>query len=106
MAILPVRSIKSDIFSYVNETKTFCAEISTIQGNFPSFAIFQQIYDDACDVGFAMVSANTGTVVRFYHASTDLDNEGDIMGWRFKPISEDVRRVSKLDGVSVLIIND
>jgi hypothetical protein len=66
--------------------------------------MFKQIYDDACDVGIAIRGKHH--LIRFYLSSQDKDAEGDVAGWRFKPIPEDARRHPECANTSVLIIND
>lgn len=97
--------ISSDMFHWEKETKTFSQEISTLQGNIPLFDPFGRIYDDACDAGFSMKSARTGQVITFYHSTTDTD-EGDIAGWWFKVVPEQIRKHPNLADILVLIIND
>ena len=76
------------------------AEASTIGYHGP-----HQIYDDACDVGIAVLSERTGNVVRFYLSGQDIDGE-DTYGWHFRPIPEDMRLLPTAAHIEVLIIND
>jgi hypothetical protein len=66
----------------------------------------RQIYDDAYDVGFAMVSCKTQHVVRFYLADEKKDCEGDVQFWEFKPIAEDVRKYKLASNLKVVVFND
>lgn len=97
--------ILNDTYAYDNARftrsgKTLVAEASDLGYHGPRL-----IYDDACDVGIA-VRGKFG-LARFYLSDTDMDHSGeDVAGWRFAPIPEDVRRYPKLEGWSVLIIND
>lgn len=48
--------------------------------------VFQQIFDDACDVGFAVKSEKTGKVETFYHYDVNYSGHGEdreIAGWKF-----------------------
>lgn len=92
-------------FSYSRVTKTLCAELSTLARG-KQIPGMQPIYDDAADEGICLRSHVTGAIVRFYHSSTDDDSDGDVAGWRFLPIAEDVRKNPALKGLSMLIIND
>ena len=63
-----------------------------------------RIWDDACDVGFAVVSAKTGKLVVFYLDYTDWGfgrnqdvEQDEIAGWNFKSIC---------GRYTILIIND
>lgn len=67
-------------FSYNKETRTFVTEGSTIQhGN----RFMGQLYDDACDEGFTLVSHKTGAEVMYYYVDTVRDAEGEIIKWTF-----------------------
>lgn len=101
--ILPIKEYCSSLFSTsrMNGGVGFVAEASTLGYSGP-----QRIYDDACDVGIAIRSVKTGTVVRYYLASEDALDADDTAGWRFLPIAEDERRVAACRGTTVLIIND
>lgn len=102
MSLIKSNPISSRMFDWNGERKTFCQEMSSLKG----FDPFQRIYDDACDVGFRIESATTNKIVTFYHVSTDKDPEGEIGGWWFEAIDEDIRRYPRLRGVKCLIIND
>lgn len=96
-----------DKFSYDNGDCVFVAEASTLgftAARGGGEAMLRRIYDDACDVGIAIRGRND--VVWFYLESEDRDREGDVAGWRFKPIAEHVRRYPAIAGTSVLVIND
>ncbi len=65
--------------------------------------IFGRLYDDACDVGFAVRSHLTGKLVAFYLDREDRDGSGeDIYGWNFLPVDLKLRDA----GYRILIIND
>lgn len=96
--ILHPPEISTKLFSYHAEDKTFSAEISTLEGN-GGFAL-GQVYDDACDEGFTLVSQRTGQLVVFARHSEDKDREGDIVGWWFESVSRGFK------GFKVLVIND
>lgn len=82
-------------FDFNAQSNLFTAEISELD-NFQ----WGQLYNDACDTGFVMVSHKTGRELGFYLAGKDVNEEGEVMGWRFK--SCDYGRT----GINVLIIND
>lgn len=60
----------------------------------------QRLYDDACDVGFAIRSHKTNHVERFYFEKCDFDKEGEVVGFIYKPVNKKCRIQE------VLIIND
>lgn len=68
-------------FDYSAVTRTFTVEESTLRANgcdAPS-----RLYDDACDEGFTLVSAKTGTEVMYYHEDALRDADGDILYWTY-----------------------
>jgi len=86
-----------DRFSLKNGV--FAAEASDL-GDFRP----EQIYPDACDVGFKMLG-KTGEYATFYLADT-RQSEGDILYWTFLPTTETVRKIPALKGYRVEIFND
>lgn len=90
--------INADRFDYQQDSKTFVEEISTLSSGKP-VKLWGQLFDDACDLGFVLVSPRTGKEIPFYLSSTDQDCDGDVTGWNFKPVDSSIP-------FSVLIIND
>jgi hypothetical protein len=75
-------SIPSNLFSYNPNTKTFFAEVSTLNG----YDILQRVHEDPRSRGFAMKSTKTGVEVPFYFIDKlqDLEEyDGELVGWRF-----------------------
>lgn len=70
--------ISTEKFSWDASRRTFCAEASDLRG----FRHMGQVWNDAADAGFVMVSAATGREVVFTFSRTDT-NDGDIAGWWF-----------------------
>lgn len=100
MAIV-ANKISSKFFTYTLENKTLTADASDLTGqNFSS-----RLYDDACDVGFIMVSAITQNEVMF-HFVHKLDDGEEMYGWEFHPTIESVKKYPNVEGVKVLIFND
>jgi hypothetical protein len=105
MAILQsidINAVDSRKFSYHATKKTFFAEASDLYGH----NLYQQVYDDAIDVGFAIRNYASGNIKRFYMATAHKDREGDITHWTFKLIAEDARKNPELKDLSVVIFND
>lgn len=74
-------------FFFDKEDGMFTQEISslgTLAGN-----LMGQLWDDACDQGFVLVSHRTGEEIPFYLDVTERDREGDIQCWNFKSASKD-----------------
>lgn len=66
----------------------------------------QQLYNDACDVGFAVKSEHTGEVVTYVMVSVKKDAESDILYWTYSPTIESQRKVPACIGTTAVIFND
>jgi chlorite dismutase len=65
-----------------------------------------QAYDDACDLGYTVVSQHTDERIVF--VETDIvRRDGDILYWVYRPAREDLtaRRTNALD-LTLVIFND
>lgn len=82
-------------FSYDKASKTFTTCISDLGKNFDTI----QIYPDACDEGFIMVSDKTGREEKFAKNSDITNREGEVMGWTFIGLNKKL-------GLKVNIYND
>ncbi len=61
---------------------------------------WSQLYDDACDVGFAIESDRTGKVVRFSLGREEFSGHGEdkeVVGWNF---------ISICGKYKILVVND
>jgi hypothetical protein len=70
---------------------------------------FQQIYDDACDVGFLVRNPGTNRtiLVSLFKTNVEMnDDDGDVVSWVFTPSSESVRLYPKLRNYKFVIYND
>lgn len=94
--------INSNMFDYVSDSKTFVTDVSQLSHS--RLDPLSQLYHDACDEGFVMVSAKSGDEVEFYMDEV-LHHGEDIGGWRFKPTTAAVWWNPKLADVSVSIFN-
>lgn len=102
MALLKVPSIGTERFSWTPESRTFSAEASDFGRDFrPS-----SLYDDACDIGFELVSQWTGKRTTWCLTDEIRDGEGELQAWEFKPTSEALRVNHTLLGAKVVIFND
>jgi hypothetical protein len=94
-------TVSSKKFNWFADRRIFISEMSELPAGFR----FEQIYPDACDAGFRMVSHRTGEEVKFAMSATDMNGD-EVAGWRFEPTRDCIRRNPRLAGISCLIIND
>lgn len=93
------------LFSYNKESKVFSTEMSTLdQGGRKQ--VFCQVYNDAADEGFTLVSHQTGYAIKFVLNHVERDNEGDILFWDMVADARDIRRKPECNGVTIRIFND
>lgn len=64
---------------------TACCDVSDIGGYWN--ALLQPLFDDACDIGFTVVSHRTGKEMKFLWASDEYDSEGELIGMRFVSVT-------------------
>ena len=70
--------------------------------------VWQQLYDDACDVGIALRSHKTGVTTTWYlcEGDTVTDADGDVLWWVLKPTTETVRINPSLSAYRLKVYND
>jgi len=66
---------------------------------------WDQLYDDACDVGIPLRSHKTGVVSTWFLLETITQN-GEVLGWMLKPTHETIRRQPQLAEYQLNISND
>lgn len=66
--------VSSNLFDFHKENLYFSSEFSMLPKSFR----LAQVYDDACDVGFTIVSAKTGGIAVFTLKEENYDGEGDL----------------------------
>ena len=95
--------IQSSNFDMGSARKCFTAEISMLshQGLNPT----DQLYYDADDQGFVMVSSKTQNEAEFFLYHTEREADNDIRAWLFKPTEFTLQRHKQLAGISVIIYN-
>jgi len=76
MKFIPELSTKQ--FTYNPATKTFVCEASDLRGFEP-----RRIYDDACDIGFYLVSEKTGKKILFCEVGPTRDEDDDLVSFNF-----------------------
>ena len=91
-------------FSYSDKDKTLVSEASDLDNRH-----LERIYDDACDVGFAVKSEKTGAVVVYVMSSPIYRGEGEdreLSGWNYEPADFSVRKHPECVGTKATIFND
>lgn len=101
MALMKLTPFSGALFSVSLEEKSLVAEHSDL-GCYPG--IQQRIYDDACDVGFAILG-RVG-VTTWCLAKEERDGEGDLQVTIFEPTPETLRKYPHLAGWTVHVLND
>lgn len=99
-----IEIVPTAVFSVHKAEKMFTVEESTLLGNFPN--AFGQIFPDACDIGFRMLSQNTGNVCDWVESKKEFSNEGELLVTIFEPTSTSGRRMPQLKGWTVHVLND
>lgn len=96
-------TISTKEFHYDAETKTFSADMSTLDMG-GRRQVFCQAYTDACDAGIRVESASTGREVMYAVVKQDM-NDTDIAGWHLEPTADSIRRVPQCKGTKLFIVN-
>ena len=100
--LLNVVQINSALFTHNPKAKTLVAELSDIQ-----VKGFQQLYDDAADVGFAIRNPKTGNVTRWAVSNEIRDNvENELLGYKLVPTPESVRAQPVMQGYTMTLLDD
>jgi hypothetical protein len=89
-------------FTVTNQYKLMYTDASDLRG----YNLYQQLYDDAADVGFALWNAATNTVTRWHWAEERRDAEGELQVEYYLPTTETLRKYPQLAGWKVHIVND
>jgi hypothetical protein len=111
MEICSVRH-SSDLFSvYRNHNgiagkNELVAYVSDLEANNPIKCVWGQVYDDACDRGFVIISVKTGKEAVFARDSVIADSDGEVQAWRCIPTRDTLRRLPQLKGWTITLIND
>ena len=95
-------TVPSNLFSYNASYNQFVSELSDIEANVPGFQ-FGQVWGDACDSGFIMVSERTGNKITFVMDDEDCNNpDGEVTAWTFVPTKESLLNLRKSAGLTEL----
>lgn len=98
--------VNSNQFSYNKEKNSFVTEMSSLCSLVEDVNPFVQIYPDAADEGFTMISERTGHEAKFAVNLYERDAEGEFVAWHLVPTAETVRKNPRLRGATVTIFND
>jgi hypothetical protein len=90
----------SDNFLWSKEYGHFSANIAEV----PS--VLRQMFNDSMDLGFAMRSSKTGSIVYFTLEDVFRNSDGDVIRWDFVPTAATVNAHPALRSVKVTIYND
>lgn len=97
--------IPSNLFTHDRAKRMFIAERSTIEGNCSPRALQLQVYQDACDVGFIMLSTRTGRESMWVEDG-EIREDGELQVTIYKPTRDTLRRNPGLEGYTVHLLND
>lgn len=102
MAQLEVTKYSSEGVSHSEARQLLIAEASDL-----GLRQLERLYDDACDVGIALINPRSGNVTRWALKEEVRDpRENELLGWMLIPTPETVRKQPELKGYQFNIIND
>jgi hypothetical protein len=97
---LEVTQYSSEGISHSKKNTLLVCEASDI-----GFRGMERLYDDACDVGFALRNPRNGNVTRWALLETIRD-PGEVLGWMMIPTPESIRKQPELKEYQLNIVND
>jgi hypothetical protein len=93
-------------FQYHGDKKLLSSEISELQHCIGG-PVFSQVWDDAADVGFNVLSKTTGTTVTFVVSRIEQRGEGEdreLVAWHLSPVVGN--RIRAGDPCDIVVYND
>ena len=96
------KRVGSERFTWHKDCNSFIAEASDLPKGFDPLS---QVWNDACDAGFILVSERTGKELLFTFSHEDKNIEHETMGWNFKAEPQFNKGIIA-EPVDALIIND
>ena len=102
MAQLEVTKYSSEGISHNAHRGLLVCEASDLGRGFR----LERLYDDACDVGMALINPRTGNVTRWSLKEEVRDQEHELLGWMMVPTPETVRKQPELASYQLNIVND
>jgi len=80
MTRLRIPSHSTSLFTWDSESSTFVIEASSLPR-----PMCNQVWDDAADLGFNLISEKTGDAIEVFLMKELKDAEGDVLYWQFEP---------------------
>ncbi len=103
MAQLEVTKYSSEGISHNAHRGLLVCEASDLGRDFR----LERLYDDACDVGMALINPRTGNVTRWSLLTEVRDpRENELLGWMLAPTPETIRKQPELKDYQLNIVND
>ena len=97
-----VISPQKGVIGHNAKAKLLLADISDL-----GLRRFERLYDDACDVGFALRNPETGNITRWSLLDEIRDpRENELLGWMLVPTFETLNKQPELRGYQFNIVND
>ena len=91
--LLTPTPVSSKMFNYNAAAQVFTADASDLGRGFN----LGQVYDDACDVGFTIISAKTGKPAVFVETETHYDaNDDDVAVWEFNCVTPGLKNLKAM----------
>jgi hypothetical protein len=88
-------------FHWDSISRNLTAFASDLGHGVEGLTIVQRLYNDACDVGIAILNPATGTTVRFCLEGRSTDRELEITAWNFSVVESDRHLVGGCHGVTI-----
>jgi hypothetical protein len=66
----------------------------------------QPLYNDACDIGFAVKSETTGNVVVYYMTEVVKDGTGEVVAWDYMPTPDSIKKYPLCATTVARVFND
>lgn len=92
-------------FTHNAEAKILYADMSDFGDRGP-MSMFEQLYDDAADVGIAVYNYKTDSVTHWEFVSEIRDADNDVTHWVLVPTGESCRKHPGVQDYSIHILND
>lgn len=101
MSVMRTAPVSTRHFTWLGSPRMFVAEASTLEANgiYPA-----QVFDDAIDEGYTLVSERTGREVTVGANHTERDREGDLLFTDYVPV--DARGPQRHPAFTVRVFND
>jgi hypothetical protein len=98
--------MKFNVIEFPSRMFSWSGKVLTAEASDLGNRHLQPLYDDACDVGFAVKSEHTGEVVTYAMGEVKKDAEGELISWEYTPTTESERKVPACRGTKAIIFND